>query len=144
MTHSETQPSIVFAPPKAHHYFLSDGWEVLAGRTDEDNDRISLKVAKPDDYWFHVRGMPGSHVILFHPELNSPSKEILRQAAAIAAYHSKARNGGMTAVSCTQARYVTKPKGAKPGTVHIKKETVIKVKPGLPEPIPGQPKSAPQ
>jgi predicted ribosome quality control (RQC) complex YloA/Tae2 family protein len=119
-------------PPKLYRYELADGWEVLAGKTDEDNDRLSLGMAKADDWWFHVRGMPGSHVVLFHPEQNIPPREILRQAASIAAYHSKARNGGLTAVSYTQARYVTKPKGAKPGTVHIRRETVIRVRPGLP------------
>lgn len=131
------------APPKVHRYFLPGGWEVLAGRTDADNDHISLEVARADDYWFHVRGMPGSHVICFHPEIKTPPKDILRQAAAIAAYHSKARNGGVTSVSCTQARYVTKPRGAKPGTVQIKKEIVIKVKPGLPGPASGQPSPPP-
>ena len=118
--------------PRLYEYELDRGWQVLAGKTDKDNDRLSIKLAKPDDWWFHIRGMPGSHVILKAKSDENPDKDILKQAAAIAAYHSKAKNGGVTAVSCTQARYVTKPRGAKPGTVHIRKESVIKVKPGLP------------
>jgi len=118
--------------PRLYEYELGGGWQVLAGRTDEDNDRLSIKLAKSDDWWFHVRGMPGSHVILKAKSDENPDKEILKQAAAIAAYHSKAKNGGVTAVSCTQARYVTKPRGAKPGTVHIRKESVIKVRPKIP------------
>ncbi len=106
-------------------------WTVLVGLTDEDNDRLSIKMAHQDDWWFHVRGMPGSHVILRAVEGMEPDKETLERAAAIAAYHSKARSGGVVAVSCTRARYVTKPRGAKAGTVQISKETVLKVRPGL-------------
>ena len=60
------------------------------------------------------------------------AKRILKQAAAIAAYHSKARQGGTVPVSCTRARFVTKPRGAQPGTVQIRKESVLKVRPCLP------------
>lgn len=113
-------------------YELGDGWTVLAGRSDEDNDRVSLKLAKPNDYWFHVRGMSGSHVVLRARDDAEPERAVLEGAAAIAAYHSKARRGGVVAVSCTRARYVSKPRGADRGTVSIRKERVIKVRPGLP------------
>ena len=118
--------------PQLIEYALPGDWIVLAGKTDADNDRLSLKVAAPNDWWFHVRGMPGSHVILRVKEGEEPDRETLKAAAAIAAYHSKARNGGVTAVSCTRARYVSKPKGAKPGTVSIRKETVLSVRPSIP------------
>ena len=62
-----------------------------------------------------------------------PDRQTLERAAAIAAYHSKARTGGVVAVSGTLARYVTKPRGAKPGSVSIRKERVFKVRPALPE-----------
>ncbi|MFH1985539.1 MAG: NFACT RNA binding domain-containing protein [Pseudomonadota bacterium] len=114
-------------------YPIGDGWEVWVGRTDADNDYLSIKLARPDDYWFHVRGMPGSHVLLRARSGLEPGRAVLTAAAAIAAYYSKARNGGVTPVACTRARYVTKPRGAKPGTVHIRKETVLKVRPELPE-----------
>ena len=114
-------------------YELAGGWKTLAGKTDEDNDFLSLKMAKPNDFWFHVRSMPGSHVVLRAKPNENPGREILKGAAAVAAFHSKARKGGVVSVSCTKARYVTKPKGAKPGTVHIRKESVFKVRPGLPE-----------
>ncbi len=107
---------------------------MLAGKTDDDNDRLSIKVAQPQDWWFHVRGMPGSHVLLLAKDTGEePSAAIIKAAAAIAAYHSKARAGGIVAVSCTLARYVTKPRGAKPGTVSIRKEQVLKVRPAIPE-----------
>ena len=115
--------------PRLLEYVLPVGWKVLVGRTDEDNDRLSLDVAKPDDWWFHVRGMPGSHVVLQCPPGEEPDRETLKRAAAIAAYHSKAREGGGVAVSCTRVRHVTKPRGAKAGTVQIRKELVLKVRP---------------
>jgi len=118
--------------PRLLVYELPRGWQVLAGRTDADNDRLSLKLAAPDDLWFHVRGMPGSHVILRARPGERPDRETVRRAAAIAAYHSKARSGGSVAVSCTEARHVSKPKDAKPGTVAIRRERVIMVRPGLP------------
>ena len=77
--------------------------------------------------------MPGSHIILRTQSNEIPDRETLKRAAAIAAYHSKARDGGVVTVSCTKAQNVSKPRGAEPGTVSIRKETVIKVRPGLPE-----------
>ena len=124
-----------FTPPepRVFRYELPGGWEVLAGKTDEDNDLLSLKTARPNDWWFHVRGMPGSHVVLRARDGETPDSQVKKQAAAIAAYHSKARSGGIVPVSCTQACNVTKPRGAKPGTVHIKKEVVYKVRPSTGE-----------
>ena len=116
-----------------YEYELPGGWKVLAGKTDEDNDILSIRLAHPEDWWFHVRGMPGSHVLLRHRPDEEPDRETLKGAAAIAAYHSKAREGGMVSVSCTRAKHVTKPRGAKPGTVTIRRENLLKVRPGIPE-----------
>lgn len=118
--------------PRVYEYELPGGWKVIAGKTDSDNDRLSFKIAKANDWWFHVRGMPGSHVILLSRPDEEPDRNTLKRAAAVAAYHSKAREGGVVAVSCTRARYVTKPGEAKLGTVEIRKETIFKVRPALP------------
>jgi predicted ribosome quality control (RQC) complex YloA/Tae2 family protein len=72
-------------------------------------------------------------VILQVPPGEEADRETLKRAAAIAAYHSKARKGGVVAVSCTRARYVTKPRGAEVGTVQIRKEVVLKVRPAVGE-----------
>ncbi|MDY6836045.1 MAG: NFACT RNA binding domain-containing protein [Chloroflexota bacterium] len=117
-----------------HRYELTGGWIVLVGKSDRDNDHLSLDIAENNDWWFHVSGMPGSHVILKARYGESPDRNTLRRAAAIAAYHSKARYDGMTSVSYTQARYVTKPHRAKPGTVSIRRENILKVHPQLPPP----------
>jgi len=115
----------------AWEYEIDGGWQVLAGRTDRDNDLLSIKIAAPNDWWFHIKGMPGSHVVL-QTEGREPDKAALEAAAAIAAYHSKARNGGVVAVSGCLAKFVSKPRGAKPGTVEIRKDRVFKVRPGIP------------
>jgi predicted ribosome quality control (RQC) complex YloA/Tae2 family protein len=120
-----------------YDYDLGEGFRALAGRTDHDNERLSLAVARPNDWWFHVRGMPGSHVVLQGPDGVEPSRELLLRAAAVAAYHSKARpksgQAGVVAVSATQAKYVSKPRGAPLGTVSIRKEVVLKVRPKVPD-----------
>jgi predicted ribosome quality control (RQC) complex YloA/Tae2 family protein len=79
--------------------------------------------------------MPGGHVVLRVPEDREPGKATLECAAGIAAYHSKARSGGITAVSMTEGKHVSKPRGAKPGTVEIRKETVLRVRPATDEAI---------
>ena len=119
--------------PRFFEYLLPGDWVVLAGRTDADNDYLSVVAADPRDWWFHVRGLPGSHVILRAKPDQEPDRKTLRGAAAIAAFHSKAKSGGTVAVSATRARYVGKRPGSKPGTVEIRKETVLMVKPALPE-----------
>lgn len=93
---------------------------------------MSTCVAGPEDWWFHVRSLPGSHVILKARQGEEPDRETLKKAASIAAYHSKARNAGRTPVSATRACNVKKPRRAKPGTVQIRQEIILKVKPCLP------------
>ena len=122
-------------------YTLPGGWQVLVGRTDADNDYLSFRVAKPEDWWFHLRGMPGSHVILQGPPGADPDRETLHRAAAIAAYHSKARTAGVVAISGTRVRDVRKPRGAKAGTVQIRHEKVCKVRPA-PGDLAGEPGNA--
>jgi len=118
--------------PDCWEYRLPDGFEVLAGKTDADNDLLSLKIAKPNNLWFHVHGLPGSHVILRHPDGEKPDNATIKAAAAIAAWHSKARNAGTVPVTYTEAKHVGKPRGAKPGSVRIKREKTLKVRPALP------------
>lgn len=117
--------------PRLFHYELPGGWTVMAGATDADNDYLSTKLAKDDDWWFHADSVPGSHVILRAKENEEPSRETLRQAAAVALYHSKARNAGLAPVHCARARNVKKPRGVKPGTVHVARGEVLKVRPDI-------------
>ncbi len=118
--------------PDCWKYALPGGFEALAGKTDADNDQLSLRVAAPNDLWFHVHGLPGSHVVLRHPDGETPDAATIKAAAAIAAWHSKARSAGTVPVTCTEAKHVGKPRGAKPGSVTVKREKTIKVRPALP------------
>jgi predicted ribosome quality control (RQC) complex YloA/Tae2 family protein len=110
-------------------YVLPGDWTVLAGSSDADNERLSLRIASPRDWWFHVAGVPGSHVVLRARADGEPNRETLRQAAALAAYHSKARNAGVVPVHCARARDVRKARGTDVGTVEVGRGTTLKVRP---------------
>jgi len=113
--------------PRIISYELPGAWTLLVGASDADNDFLSIETAEPEDWWFHADNVPGSHVILRAKADEEPSRETLRQAAAV--YHSKARNASSAPVHCTRARYVTKPRGAKVGTVRVARGKVLKVRP---------------
>jgi predicted ribosome quality control (RQC) complex YloA/Tae2 family protein len=117
--------------PRILRYELEGGWQLLVGGSDDANELVSLELAEPDDWWFHVDATPGSHVILRAKPDEEPSRDTLRAAAAVAAYHSKARGAGSVGVYCTRARYVTKARGAKIGTVSVARGRVIKVRPDV-------------
>jgi predicted ribosome quality control (RQC) complex YloA/Tae2 family protein len=104
---------------------------VLVGASDADNDHVSTTLAEPADWWFHAEGVPGSHVILRARPDAEPSRETLLQAAAVAAYHSKARAARTARVYCTRGRYVSKPRGAPTGTVEVARGRVLKVRPDI-------------
>jgi hypothetical protein len=116
-------------------YQTSDGWTVVVGRSNQENDYVTMKVAKQDDYWFHAHGVPGSHVVLKRDgRKDNPSRKTIEEAAAIAAFYSKARNSGRAPVIYTLKKYVTKPRKAKAGLVTCTRETSIMVRPANPEP----------
>ncbi len=116
-------------------YKLSDDFIVIAGKTAKDNDFISFKVAGPNDWWFHSHGVPGSHVLLRSLNGTEPDKKTLEIAASIALWHSKAKNAGIAPVSMTLAKNVSKPRGVPTGTVTIRNDKTLKVRPGLPDNI---------
>jgi len=107
-----------------------DGMIVLVGRTGRDNDVLSLKLAAPRDFWFHVAGESGSHVVVRNPEnLESLPRETKRFAAALAAGYSKARRGGKVAVHMARAGDVSKPRGLAPGKVHLRRFSSLRASP---------------
>ena len=119
---------------KMKEYLLDDKYTVLIGRDSKSNDLLSTKVAKQNDYWFHARGLPGSHVVLRvdKPKEGIP-KNILKNVAQLAAYHSKAKTSNLAPVSYTFGKYVRKKKGMDPGKVLLMKENVLLVKPEIPK-----------
>ncbi len=97
-------------------YVSDDGYTILVGRNNIQNDILTFKTAAKDDSWFHTQKIPGSHVVVIGngdiiPELTC------RQAAALAAYHSGGRESSQVAVDYTEVRALKKPVGAKPGKV---------------------------
>lgn len=100
--------------PKILKFITSGGYTVLCGKNNTQNDYITTKLAEKTDWWFHVKNMPGSHVLMQCKE--EPSEVDFTEAAQIAAYYSKAE-GNNIAVDYTNAKHVKKPAGTKPGYV---------------------------
>ena len=110
-------------------YRTQDGWRVLVGRNNAENDRLT-KSSGRDDLFLHVHGCPGSHVILKRDgRADRPSRKTLEEAASLAAYWSKARGSKSVPVNYTEVRYVQKPRGAPPGLVTIRNEKTVMVSP---------------
>lgn len=113
-----------------YRFKTAEGWDVLIGRASEGNDHLTVHLARPEDYWFHAHGCPGSHVVLRRGKgPNEPSKATLEEVASWAAFHSKARTAGKVPVNYTLKKYVRKPRGAKPGLVYIEREKTLLVRP---------------
>jgi predicted ribosome quality control (RQC) complex YloA/Tae2 family protein len=104
------------AAPAVAKFRTSGGFRVLCGKNNLQNEHITHKVAEKNDYWFHAKGVPGSHVIMI-TEGREPSEQDFTEAAMIAAVYSKAGDGHQVAVDYLLARYVKKVPGAKPGFV---------------------------
>lgn len=94
----------------------SEGFEILVGRNNRQNDQLTLKTAKAGDIWLHTQGIAGSHVIICTGG-KQPGEQTLFEAAQLAAYHSRGRSGSRVAVDYVPVKFVKKPAGSKPGMV---------------------------
>jgi len=116
------------------HYILHGQYHVFVGKDSRNNDELTTQFAKQNDLWFHARGVAGSHVVLrVDNTKEAVPKNIIKEAAALAAYYSKAKTSGMAPVSYTFRKYVHKKKGLDPGQVILSKESVVLVKPEIPK-----------
>lgn len=104
------------APLGPIRFRSEDGFAILVGRNNVQNDRLTLKTARGGDIWFHTKNIPGSHVLVITGGQTPPDRT-LEQAAILAALHSKAAGSVQVPVDYTEARNVRKPAGAKPGMV---------------------------
>ncbi len=104
---------------------------MLVGRGDEDNDRLTFEVAAPEDMWLHVAGgFAGSHVVIRNPDkLEALPDEVIRRAAELAAWHSKARHAGRVDVHVCRVADVRKPRGASAGEVTLRRWRRFRVQP---------------
>jgi predicted ribosome quality control (RQC) complex YloA/Tae2 family protein len=112
----------------------SEGWDVLIGRNNEGNDYLTHTLARPEDYWFHVHGSAGSHVVLRRGKgKNEPSKQTLAEVASWAAFYSQARTAGTVPVIWTLKKYVRKPRRSPPGLAVCEREKTVMVRPKEPQ-----------
>lgn len=94
------------------------------------NDELTLKVGTKKDVWFHTKDIPGSHVIVVSGEIVIDD-ETIKEAAMIAAYHSRAKSSSQVPVDYTEIRYVKKPTGSKPGMVIYTDQSTMYVTPDI-------------
>ncbi len=114
----------------ARRFDSPDGMEILVGRTASDNDVLTFKIAAQKDFWMHVAGESGSHVVVRNPDgLKALPRETLRYAAALAARYSKAKNAGKVAVHVARVKDVSKPRGLPAGKVTLSRYKNVKVEP---------------
>ena len=127
---SKRREPVVPARLQPRRLKTAEGWDVLIGRSNEGNDYVTHSLARPEDYWFHVHGCPGSHVVLRRGKgKNEPSKQTVEEVAAWAAFYSQARTAGRVPVTWTLKKYVRRPRKAPPGLAMCEREKSLMVRP---------------
>jgi len=110
------------------HFKSSDGIDIYVGKNNKQNDYLTLRLASPNDIWLHTKNIPGSHVIIKKSRQDIPERTLM-EAAALAAYHSKAKMSSNVPVDYTNVKHVKKPGGAKPGMVIYENYKTINITP---------------
>ena len=115
-------------PSHPFHFTAPDGTQILIGKNNYQNDKLTCKIASFNDTWFHTQNIPGSHVILRNggEEIN---EKTLLLAAQLAAHFSKAQGSSKVPVDYTEIRYVKKPSGSKPGFVIFTNQKTLYITP---------------
>lgn len=99
------------------HYLSSDGYDIYVGKNNYQNEALTFKLASGNDWWFHAKGIPGSHVILKVKGSEEIPDRAFEEAAGLAAYYSKGRDGDKVEVDYIQKKHIKKPAGTAPGFV---------------------------
>ncbi|WP_009631133.1 Rqc2 family fibronectin-binding protein [Synechocystis sp. PCC 7509] len=121
--------------PNFHRFRTPSGFEVLIGRNNQQNDRLTFRLANDYDLWFHAQEIPGAHVLLrLEPGAVAEDRD-LQFTADLAAYYSRSRQSDRVPVVYTQPKHVYKPKGAKPGIAIYKQERILWGKPSNFNPV---------
>ena len=114
-------------------FISSEGFEIIVGKNSRENEIVSFQVGKENDFWMHAAGCPGSHVVLRNPlKKDDPPEVSLHEAAAIAAWYSKAKNSKNVQVHWTKRRFIKKVKGGTPGKVLLSAYSSVIVNPEIP------------
>jgi predicted ribosome quality control (RQC) complex YloA/Tae2 family protein len=116
---------------RPYRVVVVDGFEVLIGRGDAENDHLTFDVAAAEDGWLHVAGgIPGSHVVVRNPDkLVALPRAVLRRAAELAAWYSKARHASRVEVHVCRVADVSKRRGAPAGEVMLRRWRPLRVQP---------------
>ncbi|MCD7769592.1 MAG: NFACT RNA binding domain-containing protein, partial [Oscillospiraceae bacterium] len=123
-----TNPRKKQKPAQPMSFRTGSGFEILVGRNNLQNDELTLRTARRTDLWLHVQKLHGSHVIL-RCEGARPDEETIYQAACLAAFYSEGAQAGRVPVDVTEARFVKKPHGARPGMVIYTNQRTIMAEP---------------
>ncbi len=115
-------------PSEPHQFISSDGFTILVGKNNRQNDTLTLKTAASSDIWLHTKNIPGSHVII-RTDRREVTDKTLFEAAVLCAYHSSAKLSANVPVDYTTVKNVKKPSGAKPGMVIYENFKTINVTP---------------
>jgi predicted ribosome quality control (RQC) complex YloA/Tae2 family protein len=117
-----------------YRHFLIDGkYNIYVGKDSKNNDMLTTKFAKQNDFWFHARSVSGSHVVLrVENTKETVPKNILHKTASVTAFYSKAKTSKLVPVTYTLKKYVVKNARHEPGQVTVTKEKVLLVKPEIP------------
>ena len=114
---------------RRYRTFVIDGFEVLVGRGDAENDELTFRIAEPRDLWLHVAsGVAGSHVVIRNPEGGAVPQTVIERAAGLAGWYSKARASSKVEVHYCHARDVKKPRGAPRGLVELTKHKRVRAR----------------
>lgn len=113
--HSSAKKQKITSHP--YHYISSDGYDIYVGKNNYQNEELTFKVATGNDWWFHAKGIPGSHVILKSNNEEELPDRAYEEAAALAAFYSKAKDTDKVEVDYIQKKNIKKVAGAAPGFV---------------------------
>lgn len=113
---------------KPNEFISSDGFTILVGKNNKQNDYLTLRIADPEDIWMHTKNIPGSHVIIKCAGKKVPDETLL-EGAMLAAFYSKARMSSQVPVDYTLKKHVKKPSGSKPGMVIYETNSTVYVTP---------------
>ncbi len=102
---------------KPFHYISSDGFHIYVGKNNLQNDQLTFGFATGNDWWFHAKGMPGSHVVVKSEGVEELPDRTFEEAARLAAFYSKGRGADKVEIDYIQKKHVKKPSGGKPGFV---------------------------
>ncbi len=102
---------------KPFHYISSDGFHIYVGKNNYQNEELTFKLADHNDWWFHAKGVPGSHVIVKCEGCEELPDTTFEEAGRLAAYYSQSRENEKVEIDYIQRKHIKKPKGGKPGFV---------------------------